>query len=682
MEKPRIFLSYSKTKSPDSHAQVRMLDLVRRSFLKRRWEIDDPLQTASIDTIHEKVLGALRGADAVVADATLCPPNVMLELGCAIALRIPTCVLVNTSMLPSAETAMVAESLQPLEVIARFFGLSRNSPLPSDIGNHEVLPYSAADLEGAALNQFLPRLDSAIDRIHLKAAPGPRSIRHGLIALGDKLNALSQQLKDTPDHPLARFLGGWLGGINTDLTRGTSNAFYVDDEYYPSCFQALAADDRESADAIADLSELSERSLFLDQEETSLAVRTRIFLIDGRALFDDAFMARVFSALKRQAAYARESHYKILIAIANHPLWTIRHPFDDAHSCDLITFERGAVAGYCTRAGRRYLKVSSEAAVCDQARSYVEQARRTSFPFDERWTSHVSMRAAWFEKDLVGWWSDKWTYDERDGHYDTWYDYHIRAWIPHYDECVLEMSKIVATEVRRMSSDSRRSSAVLEIGCGTGALTRLLTSALLRRDEFGGRDLCAPYVAADKSQAMIARIRTDRDLQPLVSNERIVPLNCRVFPDSPDALLRYAPFSMIFGSFVLSHILQKNVAANADRMFESCCRLLEPGGSICFLDSLCSNPQERQQQEHGWREWMRRSQGLPDRFIKQFFDHNQEMLETDLSKLLANLAERHGFEPPVFRTIAGFDDTSQFKILLLRRSLGQAGRAEAARASG
>lgn len=131
--RPRIFFSYSLTKTTNSALVQKAITFIKEMVQKRGWEIVDPMEP-NIVGIREKVESGLWEADGAIIEATTSSPNVMFEAGFARAFSYPCLFLVDTTAFESAGS----------KEYFRFLNLDAKDPLPADLGDVEYLRYPAA----------------------------------------------------------------------------------------------------------------------------------------------------------------------------------------------------------------------------------------------------------------------------------------------------------------------------------------------------------------------------------------------------------------------------------------------------------------------------------------------------------------------------------------------------------
>ena len=279
-------------------------------------------------------------------------------------------------------------------------------------------------------------------------------------------------------------------------------------------------------------------------------------------------------------------------------------------------------------------------------------------------------------KYKVGKWKGAWTsattIDGRGESYFSFYDEHIRCWVPHYEQLLGLCSVYVSREVVSRSASKRDSLALLEIGYGTGALTSELVRWLGQYRAISAAKMFMSYEGIDPSTEMQKRARS-RILHHLDGrlDGRPVQLHGGEFPNAMVKPLDHPP-DIIVGSLVLHDIWGNDWKANLPKLFEECANHLKDGGALIFADVLFGA--KRVKQRSYWHDWIKArctdsdDEDAADRFLQ----HNKDMDElAPTVDELRQVAQQHGFESKELPNPAGHGD-NPFGVIRFRSARGPA----------
>ncbi len=652
----KLFISYSLSKTHDKAATSRAVGLAKETIASYRsdqlsWL--DPMEDPGLGGIRAKVEKALLEADALIADCTTSVPNVMFEIGFARACGYPIIPLVNLDAFQSGS----------LKAYFDFLRQDKKHPLASDLGDLEFLTYSKnIHLAGEKAN-FKAQLTHLLDHLAARLSPGACLLSSGVKRFRKTTLQLTDRNLEREDPPLLRLLGGWLDQVVDELEEAGLDSFEVESDYYTSCFQHFTDAETDQALAIADLSDPTEQIWSQQDPDTDLAVGERIFLINAAEFYGDNLRS-VFETLRRHASKHAENGYQMMVARAGHPDQPRDHIFSDTVARDLLLIPPDLVGGYVKKNGRTYLRIQSSAENYDRARAYYEGVKSTAFTYDRGWRDSADLRAAWLQKEKLGIWNTEWTFDERTDDYYMNFDLNIRCWIPHYERLIAT----AAEEILRASASNLASkgspAAILEVGSGTGALTEYAYRLLGNGGNSHADSGWGSFVCVDKSSLMHHYLDDRiRRLEP--SPEPVLAIGT-AFDALGQEVERQAPFDIICGSLVLTHILQHEVETHLHDMLERCRRLLAPHGALIFADAFFLEPQSRDAGRRYWESWMVRH-GLSEDVAGLFLDNNHEMIETVTQDQLRTIGREHGFRIGGMSRVPGAPNESPFRVLIMNR---------------
>jgi SAM-dependent methyltransferase len=657
-ESIRIFFSYSKRGIKKLILET-ALDEIKKAIDQRGWKSVDPMKRVSVNTIDKKVMENLRSVDGMIVEASTTVPNVMFEIGVARALQYPIITLINEDMIKNADAK--------LSVYFALIGKSANKPLPADLGELEYLKYSD-DISGPAGKQkFRKDLDRLLDHLeHTTLSLGARLCRRKQNELHFRSGIILESPQFKQDHPILLFLSGWYGRLAENLQKTGGEVFEIDADYYPSCLAAFQRWGGGKVWAIADLSDPTERFWHEQPDPQQTSATERIFLLDWPIFFDRSTLSDIVHSLSRHFGSYLVKLGSVLPSERDllPPLWPGNA---DDH---LLIIEPDVVGGYSDRKGKKYLRIEKNKALFNQAIQRYEAIAEKAIEIKKDW-SEQQVRTAWLQKQGFGIWDKAWhdtRVAERPSDYCRYYDMHIRCWIPDYNELIAECVRAVQREILNLLVGSARKLTILEIGFGTGAVTRPILEwiGILNApvDIFSAPRVTGFY-GVDSSQDM-CQILIDR-VKNLAPDAHSLFLRGTAWSGLPYEIREKKPYDLIFGSLVLHDLLGEDYTKGIKETFYFASELLRESGSLVFADPFMSNDStKRPDQVKFWRNWAVRN-GLSEEHIEQFFEANREMVSTVSINQLELEAVRAGFERPQVERIRGSDRLSPFAVVVIRK---------------
>lgn len=647
--KPHVFLSYSLSKSHLPKLVGKVIQIVKNSIEARGWKCIDPMADAGISSVSKKVESGLRLADAMIVECSTNTPNVMFEIGFARALGYPIILITNTDA-PNAES---------LHEYFKFLKLSAANPLSADLGDVEYLAYTD-DFSDPAADSFRQTLTKVLDKASIELTSDRLHLTRSRKRLHDQFAALLDAHATQEDEPLLRFLGGWACKVTDDLAQGERDGFDVDSDYYDRCFDDFG-DLRKTGLAIADLTDPTEKFWLEDSEKIHLPVRERIFVVSKLALLNSDLLSQIVHRLSEHKT--RENHdYKLLIA----PLWPEKPSSDKLFGAEtsghhMLIIDPNMTVGYVRRNDRAFLRVTRKADIHKKAYKLYRKIKEVAFEFK---SDEKELRRVWLEREGIGRWNPTWNtvHGPTTDYYEK-YDLNIRCWIPDYKLILNHTADIVLSELRQTRSSQQRDAGgniVLEVGCGTGALTEVVLNRLMRRPNGERSRLLNYFLATDKSTAMIERAK-----KRLTENTHLEFEQLTAF-GSPGEKCNRWKFHLICGSLVLHDIIRDTPSLDGLIMvLKQCATLLREKGIIVFADSFVRGDGDYDRNSKYWYSWMK-SAGLSDEEVTSFMSNNQDMLRTATEDQMKKAAEASGFGPPRFIGIPGAAEDSPFQILVMQ----------------
>lgn len=630
--------------------------LVRQEIALRNWLVEDPLEEIGTGSIAGKVHDSLGRANALVAECSTSSPNVMYELGVAQALGYPIVLLINSATFDDPK----------LEQYLRFLRASHEKPTPADLGDVEYLAYDD-DLSGARRAQLEARLKKAFATVARRVGGGHVRLEAATKRLFSRLADIRNAHVSESGAPLLRFLGGWIDKLAEDLEKGERTGFEVDAEFYDRCFRNFG-DLRKDARAVADLTDTIEGFWLEKANQKHLPVLERIFAISAMDLVNTDRIHEIVAALKEHKELHQKSghgDYQVRIAPLMSGTPAGEKLFGD-ETCGhhMLLFDPEMTAGYVERDARIFLRVVSDYEVHAKARALYDEIRENSLEFE---ADAKALRRRWLEREKIGHWDPQWNNQMGPSStYFTQYDLNIRCWIPRYDYMIKHTAVVAVEELRRLQKSrppTRGGMWVLEVGCGTGALTGAILDRVAESRPSG---FLRRLIATDRAQEMIRRAKSR-----LPEGEVLKYELCTAFSGCGERVERRRRdkgFDLVCGSLVLHDILRLEPSLDdLTKALARCGELLAPDGVAIFADSFIRVPSQRELIQEAWAGWMTEF-GLSTETVEGFFAHNQDMLHTLTDSLISDAIQAGGFRGFEFREVPGLDKETPFHVLVMRKA--------------
>jgi SAM-dependent methyltransferase len=649
---PAVFLSYSRTKSANAALTDHLVGFVRERLRDLRWEIVDPMTESSVGSVREKVEQALRRADAMIVEATANTPNLLFEAGFARAPDYPTLFLINPS----------AFDEPALHAYFNFIGQSEDRPLPADVGDVQYLDYPASVDDTNGWRTFDAQLADRLAHIGAILTTETRMLRRNAKAVLWRSHEFAR--RHPPGHPITGLIGSRLGMLVGAFEYDGENVFETDSANYRGLLTAFAdaGGGTRLVRAIADLSSTTETFWKEPHDPLRPIVNERTFLVPWAVLFNPQLLDEYTKVFDRQA----QTH-PVRVGRAG-AFGDVRHPLgDDAVGADLLLMPPDLVGGYVRRHDKTTLRLERSPRLYEAAERYYERARENSVEFKVGQTP-AQLRRAWMELEQIGQWQAAWSrsVSGRPGAYFAKYDLHIRSWVPDYDGLIHYTAAAVQYAVSQRIRESDRELRVLEIGYGTGALTRPLLQWI--------RNLNLPYVDLSGS-GIVSRVYGIDAAEPMRQAARdalrdfgdsVILVQGTAPDDLPVPIVQGRPYDVVCGSLVLYDMMDSARPDRAVAVLRSLAQLLTPGGRLVFGDVFVGDDPQRGAKEQRWRAWMQEG-GLTEAEVQPFIDANPELLNAISPDQLATMADDAGLELVGKSRIPGADEWSPFQIVTLRK---------------
>lgn len=657
---PNVFFSYSRTNVAKRKLIDQLIRVAKEAVESIGWHVLDPLAAKGRGGVRRKVLDSLIQADLVIADVSSSTPNVMFEVGFAQAREVPILFLVNLTELPEPGADVLKAYFASLPT-------DGGRPLPADLGDVEYLTYNK-DLHFLdEKNCFRGELDALLKNLaESELASGSLSLRRMRYRLSFEIGGLTSRF--APNHPVLHYLVSRCENLLEEAEAGGKTTYLLDARNYSSCLPAFGNWAEEGALAIADLTDPTERFWHTNPNPKSTKVTERIFLIDSTTFFENEKFSEIAEILRRQA----EEYDVYICDTAAMDKLNLPGRVPGAVGRNFVLMAPDLVAVYTEE--KEHLQVRFEVSK-DQYKEveHVYRSLRNVSVACSHDTKTPDLRSEWMHKREIGKWDRDWgIVDSRTERYFDDYEAHIRAWIPHYADLVSRCSALVMQQVIELIRQTQGKIRILEVGYGTGSLTKSLLARLdgfnLPYRDAGEQAPIEEFVGVDYSDRM------REALMERLNNRSQLNIECNFlvedFWDYVNGGSRAGEFDLICGSLVLHDLVGGQGETAVTESLRTVRHVLKEKGALVFADVFmpvkgtgAHDPQLRYWQKQMLRYGMRQDD------IDLFFKHNKDMTETVTEQQLRAIANKEGFSQPQFHYSSPAAKKLPFRTLVLRRGL-------------
>jgi SAM-dependent methyltransferase len=637
------FLAWSSQDQARIDAVRKMLKLVKNQLAQYDFDAYDWYERQSTKNINAKVSDQILDSDLMILEASTQRANLAYEVGFAHALRLPLMVVKQQN----------------------------SAPLPENFGEPDYLEYPDQADDEDNFRVFNDKFSSWLEQLmDTTLSRGQRSARRGRNMLGNQINRFIEG--HSHEHPSLHLLTGWQRALAGEIGSGGVSQLVVDAHYYLPSFASLK-DWRtdHSVRAIADLTDRTEQFWTPDHpEEMTANVSERIFLIEWEWFFDrESELSRQIELWRRHKAnhQGSQADYDIFVATKEELRPGETHPMGPgAVGHHLLLVDNDVIGGYRPNPGRidgRQLVIERNELRYSAGVQFYKSIKDRAVQFHPE-MKVADLRREWLAKTGVGRWDPDWTTETefRSPDYFDLYDRHIRCWIPRYGQLIQDCAATVFREILRIYADRARSVDVLEIGYGTGRLTREIMPWIKNINRpFYDLEHHGPvhrYRAFDRADQMVQQARELlRPDQQGGVNMRL--LRGTAWDDIDDK------YDVVFGSLVMHFLIGPEPSGDAlDMFFANSAEHTTDDGALVFADVFGVDADRKGTSAvRNWREWMIRY-GLSEEKADGYLAGNADMTEAAPLDLLKEAAQAHGFKTRV--KIAGSPDLP-FRIVVFRK---------------
>lgn len=618
LDNPKIFLSYSRTKSAHEPTTLAVRGVFLEAFQRTGAIAVDPMEKPphlELAEIHKGIVAALQECDAMFVIEY--PPvlNTAYETGLAYGWGVP-----SYHWLPDEPISRPVKEQPLLGPYLQYLSSSHGAiALASDLTGrlHEKFPSDIAD-NANARSAFLAKVVSFIEDL----SEGPLS-RHAIRSRRSYRAFTTKQAQLLRDHarsePMSWILNSLAQQFSIYISDGQQR-FEVDESIYPTFLSTLSQmpDRAKDVRAVADLSSGIER-FWEKKNPVRHLVGTRIFRLPWQMFFDEARLKEFLDSLPPNA----EEVFVTDADTRQEYLDRLRTGPDN----NFVLF--GDVIGYYDEDAKGYKKLVLKRSAEDSAH-LAEQFERTK-AFSVRLTAKStaqSVKREWLKKREIGEWAYTGATKRSPNYYDN-YDKHIRVWVPDYQELVASAANEVISHLgrvnRAVNSGFEGRGVVGEIGVGTGALAAHIARWTDDMELAGGAvraRALGRYVCLDAVDPMVrSAISTLKKFRCF--GKFVIRKGSRI-----DAFLPHSAeqqYDVICGSLILHYLIDHADAAAWTNFFDALHRVLRSDGVAVFAGCHFSpEAAEKQKQLEWWRNEML-DIGLNADSVERFISMNTEM---------------------------------------------------------
>lgn len=448
---------------------------------------------------------------------------------------------------------------------------------------------------------------------------------------------------------------GWLKQLNDEVQDGGDKMIEIDGDYYERCLPEFEI---ESANiyAIADLTNDAEDFWFRMSPERG-KVRERIFIINWFDFFDEKKLFRLANLFKKHSEIYSVKVNNISSSL--NKIYLLKNRIGN----HFFFSEPDFVGGYTLKENRKLLRVINNANSYRDAKSLYKQIDEKAIKYNPKWSGE-DLRKEWISLNKIGSWDKNWDeiVEQRNPDYFINYDMHIRCWIPNYDDFILGTFHVIKHHTLNLFRESSNQLKILEIGYGTGALTRhILAWIELFEKPLRGTKNAVRYYGLDRAKKQMFysshyNIKESKRFAQFYSGVAFTNLPPEV----------HTKFDLVCASLVLHDLNTANPNPHFQKVLEELSKLVRSGGIVIFADLFWTNStRDNNKRLETWKDYILKNLTLKE--TNQFLESNADMTNSLKESDAVRISKKFGFETK-FKSFTYSSSTSPFKCMIMKKT--------------
>lgn len=476
-----------------------------------------------------------------------------------------------------------------------------------------------------------------------------------------------------PSSPHLSFLSEHWRSVSGAIQTDTSNARVIseiDAHEYKTCLSALTNDDRRSIRAIADLTDPTERDFWLSNPRPQNTwAKERIFWIDWSILHNHDQFCGVLTMLRSQCSFS-VSEYRVRLGVLSPRLQALRHPLGpNARGLHLLLIAPALVGGYVrSDSGENRNKIVSDERRFGEAERYYGELRELSIEVSSS-DDQSALQRKLNTLYKIGDYDPQWKkHSARPPYYFDHYDENIRRWIPWYSETNALCASVIRSAIWHCFASQEHRPSILEIGFGTGDLTRHVldwidSASQLAHRAHDDRAIIDAYHGIDEAPQMRERLPKE------IATHKLCRFHTGFFRAPViRVLFPNRRIDVLCGSFVFHDIIDGRPADTVTPFLEAASRCLTDDGVLIMADVFVAPDEKHRRKELLYWDQGMRAMGMTDEQIANFRKGNPDMENTASEDQLAKAARACGFTQPEMLPLPQKDaDSIPFKVMTMHR---------------
>lgn len=468
-------------------------------------------------------------------------------------------------------------------------------------------------------------------------------------------DGILNSIKDDTSSSFKSLFKGWFAQLTSEIKEGGDQIFDIDSNYYANCLIEIETDD---VCAIADLTNPVENFWLENPNPNNTKVKERIFLLDWKVFFNNSKLEKYIRIFRtnRQLYDVRVGHAPLRIS-------SNLHHFENRIGSDLFIGKQHLVGGYISKNNRTLLRMVRNERTYKEALSKYKNFREDSFEFKIDWNVN-DLRKAWLEHNKIGHWAN-WgeIVENRTIDYFENYDLHIRCWIPRYDDFIEGCFNLIRKHTLQLFRGSTHRLKILEIGFGTGALTKYILDWIHQFDKpFEGTPNSIYYCGMDPARN---EMFANTNYQINSSDKDKYFFTGSAFDAIHEKVKHQAPFDIICASLVLHDLNTEFPNINFPNQLKQFSHLLKDGGRVIIADLFGTTDKIKHAERFKyWKDFL--NSNLSKDATEIFLNKNKDMVNCIKEETVKTLSEQHGFKAE-FQNVPIGERISPFKYLILTK---------------